>query len=310
MESVPGQGSEFTVTLPVVHAAKEREPGIPERKITDGDISAELAAAEEPAATGTDDRPLLLIIDDNPDIRAMVRELLGDDYSAIEAGDGKEGMRLAAKYVPDLIICDVMMPGVDGLECCRNIKGELSTSHIPVLMLTACSMDEQRIQGYESGADGYLSKPFSARMLRMRCRNLIENRRRIKNLLKPGAENVDSNRPAPGGDMDNEFYSRFLSLVSAKMGNPDLNIDSIAAELGLGRSQFYRKIKSLTNYSPVELLRKLRLEKARELLASTSRTISEIAYEVGFTAPAYFTRVYREAYGETPTALRSRLGMV
>ena len=226
---------------------------------------------------------------------------------------------MASKYVPDLIICDVMMPVMDGLEFCRRIKQEITTSHIPVLMLTACTMDEQRTEGYESGADGYLAKPFTSRMLIMRCRNLIENRKRITHITNPAASTdkpspasatLPKRNPATGvPDIDNEFYARFVELTNAELGNPDLNIDSLAAKLGIGRSQFYRKIKALTNYSPVELLRKMRLAKAREMLTATERSISEIAYEVGFSAPAYFTRVFRETYGESPSEMRERLGI-
>lgn len=209
-----------------------------------------------------------------------------------------------------------MMPVMDGLECCRRIKSEVSTSHIPVLMLTACSMDEQRIQGYESGADGYLSKPFNSKMLRMRCANLIDNRKRIKNIFsaqvsRPAEPSVAKPDRAPKTplDIDNDFYARFAALVEEEMGNADLNIDALAGKLGLGRSQFYRKIKSLTNYSPVELLRKMRLAKAKELLQSTEKSISEIAYEVGFSTPAYFTRVFRETFQEAPSEMRARLGI-
>lgn len=209
-----------------------------------------------------------------------------------------------------------MMPVMDGLECCRRIKEEITTSHIPVLMLTACSMDEQRIQGYESGADGYLSKPFNSKMLRMRCENLIENRKRIRNILSPENEKtakMDTVNSCSVSklslDIDNDFYAKFVTLVNEEMGNSDLNIDTLAGKLGLGRSQFYRKIKSLTNYSPVELLRKMRLTRARDLLTSTDKSISEIAYEVGFSAPAYFTRVFREMFDESPSEMRTRLGM-
>jgi len=309
-----GKGSRFTVTLPIRHVENCVEATDAARAVPDSEIAAELGEIDIEKVDNDDSRPLLLIIDDNDDIRTMVRELLGGEYRIIEAGNGREGIRLSVKYVPDLIICDVMMPVMDGLECCRRIKSEVSTSHIPVLMLTACSMDEQRIQGYESGADGYLAKPFNTKMLRMRCANLIDNRARIRELWgsKHGSVKPDTssaNRPTPiGTEIDNEFYGRFIDIVRDELGNADLNIDGIASKLGIGRSQFYRKIKALTNYSPVELLRKLRLEKARELLTSTDRTVSEIAYEVGFSAPAYFTRVYREAYGETPTELRERIG--
>ena len=317
-ESVLGKGSLFKVTLPVRHVAET--PENPECNITQSDVSAELERVEftdegqpVPAVDDSDSRPLLLVIDDNSDIRVLVSRLLGDEYRIITAANGKEGVRMAAKYVPDLIVCDVMMPVMDGLECCRIIKEEVSTSHIPVLMLTACTMDEQRVQGYDSGADGYVSKPFSSSVLKSRCRNLVLNRKRIKELwgsseptastAKAGSKQV----PAGGGDIDNEFYSRFLELLRADMGNPDLSVDTLAASMGLGRSQFYRKIKALTNYSPVELIRRIRLGEARNMLTTTEKSISEIAYEVGFSTPAYFTKCYREEFGETPSELRERL---
>lgn len=222
---------------------------------------------------------------------------------------------MAARYVPDLIICDVMMPVMDGLECCRYIKNEVSTSHIPVLMLTACSMDEQRIQGYDSGADGYLSKPFNINVLKSRCSSLIANRKRIKDLWlsrpselsKDSPEKTTVTNSLPTDDIDNEFYNRFLKILNEGMGNPELNVDMIASKMGLERSQFYRKIKALTNYAPVELIRRLRLQRGRELLISTEKTIGEIAYETGFSTPAYFTKCYRDAYGETPSQVRNKL---
>lgn len=318
VESTLGKGSKFTVRIPVRHVGRVENEAIP-RVITDSDLNSELGEIHIDALNADVDKPLLLVIDDNADIRNLIKELLANDYQIVEAQNGKEGIRLASKYVPDLIICDVMMPVMDGLECCRRIKEEITTSHIPVLMLTACSMDEQRIQGYESGADGYLSKPFNSKMLRMRCENLIENRKRIKNVFDTSntvvtdVSNAKAKKDEPSdsgpNDIDNEFYARFVGLINKEMSNPDLNIDTLAAKMGIGRSQFYRKIKALTNYSPVELLRKFRLTKARELLSSTEKSISEIAYEVGFSAPAYFTRVFRELFGESPSDLRSRLGI-
>ena len=312
VESILGVGSKFTVTLPVVHV-EECMPADTDNLITKADVNAELDRLEEVDRTTTagTELPLLLVIDDNADIRRMIGELLKDEYNIVTASDGREGVRLAAKYVPDLIICDVMMPVMDGLECCRIIKDEVSTSHIPVLMLTACSMDEQRARGYDSGADGYLSKPFNSAVLKSRCRNLIDNRKRIKNLWSSnGGGDVkakERNASVPVNDVDSEFYSKVLDIMKKEMGNPDLNVDSLVSMMGLGRSQFYRKIKALTNYSPVELLRNLRLKQAREMLTTTEKTIGEIAYEVGFSSPAYFTRCYREAFDETPTELRERI---
>lgn len=311
VESTLNEGSVFTVTVPVRHVAGT--VAAPGKSIGDGDAEAELDNIES-SVSFADDKPIVLVIDDNRDIQRLVGELLGAEYNIITASNGKDGVRMAARYVPDLIVCDVMMPVMDGLECCRHIKKEVSTSHIPVLMLTACSMDEQRVQGYESGADGYLSKPFDSNVLRSRCRSLIENRKRIKDLWlsRPGAVGTPvtpkSDLSLPASDIDNEFYDRFLGIFMAGMGNPDLNVDMLASEMGLERSQFYRKIKSLTNYAPVELMRRLRLRRGRELLLKTGKTIGEIAYEIGFSTPAYFTKCYRDAYGETPSQVRTRFG--
>ena len=204
------------------------------------------------------------------------------------------------------------MPVMVGLECCLLIKNEVLTSHIPVLMLTACSMDEQRVQGYNSGADGYVSKPFNAEVLCSRCESLIANRKRIKELwskesTKATTRSMTEVKAATPGDLDDEFYQRFLGIFNSQIGNSDLGVDTIASAMGLERSQFYRKIKALTNYAPVELIRRLRLKQARTLLLTTQKTISEIAYETGFSTPAYFAKCYRDAYGVTPSEARAKM---
>ena len=315
-ESELGSFCRFTVTLPIRHLEEGNTIQSEVPVLSASEVDTELGSVEQKPAAIRPDDPLLLVIDDNEDIRCLISVLMKDEYNVIGARDGKEGLHLATKYVPDLIICDVMMPVMDGLECCRRLKEELSTSHIPVLMLTACSLDEQRAQGYESGADGYLSKPFNSQVLKIRCHNLVENRKRIKALWKetksglPEQKEHEIPKPTLSGDVENQFYARFLEVVKAEMGNAELSVDQLAASMGLGRSQFYRKIKALTNCSPVELLRNLRLKRARELLLTTDKSVSEIAYEVGFSAPAYFTRCYREAYHETPTDLREKTGAV
>lgn len=310
VESTLNVGTEFTVKLPVRHVSETVAEA--DRTIAREDAGAELDNIESDF-TFDDNKPLVLIIDDNRDIQKLVGELLASDYNIIAAPNGREGVRLAARYVPDLIICDVMMPVMDGLECCRRIKEEVSTSHIPVLMLTACSLDEQRVEGYESGADGYLPKPFNSSVLKSRCASLIANRKRIKDLWQSGPFPVTSDRRPKAieslgtTDVDSDFYRRFLNILMKEIGNQDLNVDMIASKMGLERSQFYRKIKSLTNYAPVELIRRLRLQRGRELLLTTDRTVAEIAYETGFSTPAYFTKCYRDAYGETPSQARANL---
>lgn len=318
--SEPGKGSVFTVSLPLRHVADKAEDMT--GGITDSDVTAELARVESPLLPETpsapdlegNDLPLLLVIDDNEDILVMISQLLSDTYRVITASNGADGVRLAARYVPDIVVCDVMMPVMDGLECCRRIKEEVSTSHIPVLMLTACSMDEQRVQGYESGADGYLSKPFDAAVLRARCESLVENRRRIREVwmngspeIRPAVRRIPAQVSGAPSPIDSDFYNRFLEIFRLRMGDADVSVDALAAEMGLGRSQFYRKIKALTNFSPVELIRTIRLKEGRNMLLSTEKTVSEIAYATGFSTPAYFTKCYREAYGETPSETRSGL---
>ncbi len=311
VESSLGKGSVFAVTLPVVH--NSRSIVVPEKSTDRQDVWAELDIVNT-SITFDETKPLVLIIDDNKDIQKLVGELLNADYNIITASNGRAGLRMAAKYVPDLIICDVMMPVMDGMECCRCLKNEITTSHIPVLMLTACNMDEQRVQGYDSGADGYLSKPFKSEVLKSRCSSLIINRKRIKKLWQSPSDATCRKKDVVASlsfvtvsDIDNEFYNRFLKIFREEMGNPDINVDWIASKMGLERSQFYRKIKSLTNYAPVELMRNLRLKQGRILVMTTEKNVSEIAYETGFSTPAYFTKCYRDAFGETPSESRNNL---
>ena len=311
--STPGKGSNFAIELPIRHVTTTS--ALPPRKIDETTVSDEL----EPIAdshTFDENKPLVLIVDDNKDMQTLVGELLSADYNILTASNGKAGLRLAVKNVPDLIVCDNMMPVMDGLELCRRVKAEVTTSHIPVLMLTACSMDEQRAQGYESGADGYLSKPFDSRVLRSRCHSLIEGRKRVQQLWQgpapvrveeAGKANTPSRNKIPATDIDDEFYQRFLTIFKEEMSCPNLNVDQLAAKMNLERSQFYRKIKALTGHAPVELIRRLRLENARALLLTTELSVGEIAYKIGFSSPAYFTKCYREAYDETPSQVRSRL---
>ena len=202
------------------------------------------------------------------------------------------------KYVPDAIICDVMMPIMDGMECCRRLKSEIQTSHIPIMMLTAYAMDEQKIQGYECGADSYITKPFSAQMLKVRLRNLIENRHRLQTFF---GDQTSPTQKTPLNETDKGFVEKLRRLIETNMANADVSVEDLGEQIGLSRTQLYRKTKALTGYSPNELLRIARLKKAAALLASTEKTISEITYEVGFSSPSYFTRCYKDYFGESPT---------
>lgn len=306
VESDEKQGTVFTVDLPVRTCEVSSLEDSSATSVSEvSPLNNAVPVEEEELEKNYDSsKPSVLIIDDNADIRLYVHGLLHADYAVIEAADGSEGIRKAMKYVPDLIISDVMMPGIDGVECCRRLKSELQTCHIPVILLTACSLDEQRIQGYDGGADSYISKPFSSQLLLARVRNLIDSHRRLKQFFGDGQALAKEDVC----DMDKEFVEKFKALIDEKMGDSGLNVEDLGKDMGLSRVQLYRKIKSLTNYSPNELLRIARLKKAASLLASSDMTVSEIGYEVGFSSPSYFAKCYKELFGESPTDLLKRKG--
>ena len=247
---------------------------------------------------------VVLVIDDNQDVRDYVKSLLEGHYTVMEAANGSEGLKSAIANVPDVIICDVMMPVMDGMECCRRLKAEPRTSHIPVMMLTAYSMDEQKIKGYECGADSYISKPFSSELLMARLRNLIENRNRLKDFF--GDKVTTSTTPL--ADADKGFVEKLRRLIEENMGDAGFSVEDMGEKIGFSRVQLYRKAKALTGYTPNELLRIARLNKANAIIKTAAgKSISEIAYEVGFSSPSYFTKCYKEFFGENPTeVLRKR----
>lgn len=303
-DSVEGKGTVFTVDIPMTVVEEPSADLVQEPRITQQTVVEELEDMETEEQIPDENKECILIIDDNADVRDYVKSLLKEEYTVIEAPDGRAGLKKAMKYVPDAIICDVMMPVMDGLECCRKLKTELQTSHIPVMLLTACSLDEQRIQGFECGADSYISKPFNSKLLLVRLRNLMDNHKRLKQFF--GDKTTLSKESV--SDVDKGFVDRFRELIEENLADSELSVEDLGGKMGLSRVQLYRKIKALTNYSPNELVRIARLKKAASLLASSEKTISEITYEVGFTSPSYFTKCYKEYFGESPTDFLKRRG--
>lgn len=299
VDSTEGKGTAFTIDLPVVEVAGQE---LQRPQATQVTAMAELADVETDEAVPADDKECILVIDDNADVRAYVRSILAEHYTVLEATDGRAGLKKAMKYVPDAIVCDVMMPVMDGLECCRRLKTEVQTSHIPVMLLTACSMDEQRMEGFECGADSYIAKPFDSRLLMVRLRNLIDNRKRLQQIF---GDHTTPSKEAPG-DVDRDFMGRLHQLIDKHLADADLSVEELGCKMGMSRVQLYRKVKALTNYSPVELLRIARLKRAASLLASSDKTVAEITYEVGFTSPSYFTKCYKEYFGEAPSDFLKR----
>ena len=254
---------------------------------------------------------LLLIVDDNDDIRTYLRTILEKRYQLIEAANGQAGLEMACKEVPDLIISDVMMPVMNGLEFCQRVKSDVATSHVPVILLTARALSQHQVEGYESGADAYITKPFQPEVLMARVDNLLRQRQKLRELWSGTTHQEVPTKPESieGSSTLNvreeAFIQRFRDVVTKQMSNSDLSVEDIGSELNLSRVQLYRKIKALTGQSPVELTRHIRLKRGRDLLETTDMTISEIAYKVGFTAPSYFTKCFKDEFGILPGELRN-----
>ena len=251
----------------------------------------------------TDELPNILIVEDNDDMRRYLRTLLADRFYVLEACDGQSGLRLARESVPDLIVSDVMMPVMDGLQLCKHLKEDFITSHIPVILLTARSEERQQMEGYESGADAYLTKPFSADLLVSRIYNLLDNRRQLRHLFDNSKQDQ-----APADvkltTQDKLFMDQLKEAINSNMANPNLKMDELGEQLGISRVQLYRKVKTLTGLSPVELLRQMRLQKGKVLLNTTTKTVAEIAYEVGFNSSSYFANCFKKQFGKLPMEFR------
>ncbi len=245
-------------------------------------------------------KPTILVIDDNNDIRQYEHTLLQDDYIVLEAADGKEGLDIAKKEVPDLVICDVMMPVMDGLEFTQNLKTHTATSHIPVIMLTAKNLEEHRAEGYEHGADSYITKPFHSKVLLARIENLLKQRKLLKHLFQGTLEAEQEIADSHLEDRDKQFVKQLHAIIQKNLSDSEFGVEDIGKQIGLSRVQLYRKVKAMTGSSVVDLLRKARLAKAKRLLESRSMSVSEVAYDVGFSAPSYFTKCFKDEYGMLP----------
>ncbi len=267
-------------------------------------IKAEQSKETFSLETSGADVPTLLIVDDNADIRTLLKTILQPYYQLLEASDGQEGLRIANEQVPDLIVSDVMMPVMNGLEFCQQIKTDFVTSHIPVILLTARALNKHQIEGYESGADAYITKPFQADLLLVRINNLLKSRLQLRQLWSSNEQKEDKAEIPKNEVKEDAFILRFKAVVEEKMSDSDLSIEDIGAEMNLSRVQLYRKVKALTGCSPVDLLRKARLSEAQQMLMNSDLSVSEIAYKVGFASPSYFTKCFKEEYGKVPGEVR------
>ena len=244
-------------------------------------------------------QPTILFTDDNDDVCQMARMLLETHYRVLTAPNGVVALQMAELNIPDLVVSDVMMPQMNGLELCSRLKQSTATSHIPVILLTAQTLDEQRIAGYEHGADAYITKPFSVPLLLARIHNLLQSRKQLKQVFGGADELAKEEISTP----DKEFVSKIRSEIHRNISNNDFGVEQLGAAVDLSRVQLYRKVKALTGLSPVELIRATRVNRARKLIEGGATSVSEVAYQVGFTSPSYFTKCFKDQFGVSPMEL-------
>ncbi len=316
--STVGQGTQFTILLPFGKAHLQDEDIVEQeaahplaaKKTNLAPDPDEIERAYEPLpgtlafsdSEGVTEENILLLVEDNSDMRAFLRAQLADRYKVVEAADGQQGVEKAIELIPDLIISDVMMPGMDGLQLCDTLKNDERTSHIPIILLTAKADVESRLEGLERGADAYLAKPFNRAELLIRSRKLLELRQRLRERyasLQPPEPVEDK-----GLQIEDAFLQKARRLVESHLSDIDLDMGRLSQSLGMSRSQVYRKVKALTGRSPSVFIRAIRLERAKELLQTTDMNVTEVAYEVGFSTLAYFSDAFLEAFGVRPSELR------
>lgn len=311
VNSTEGVGTTFTITLPLAAgkvgplppSAQTREQASPAEfdfRAAEVAITSVTPIDDDTTRMATDE--VLLIIDDNPDIRAYVRSIFEPDYQVMEAVDGQDGLDKATQTLPDVVICDLMMPRLDGFGFCRALKAQSVTSHIPVVMLTAKATTPDRIEGFELGADDYLTKPFNRVELHARVRNLVQQRQRLYHWFgKDRKENNDQLKPAALPPAEQLFVDRLATAVNQRLDDTTFTVEDLAGAVHLGRVQLHRKLKAVANTTATQFIRDIRLAKAAELLSEGKLSVTQVAYSVGFDNLSYFAKVFQEKYGSLPS---------
>ncbi len=333
VESAPGFGTTFVVSLPLGNAHLKPEQivsdsglrisdtgsQVPDYSFVDISTSPSTDFRKQPAFAGIVDLPdqdkseirhpkseFILIVEDNADMRTFIGESLQGGYRLVEAANGEEGFIKAQEYIPDLIITDVMMPRVDGYEMTRRIRQDQVTCHIPIIMLTAKAAEEDKFEGLEQGVDAYLTKPFNKKELQIRVRKLIELRQQLRQ--QAGTKAVLAPAKIEASSLDQQFLQRLQEIIEENLENEDFTVDDLAAQAGVGQRQLQRKLKALTDSSPQQCIRSMRLQRARQLLEQGAGTVSEIAFRVCYGTVAAFSEAFREEFGEPPSAVKPKKG--
>ena len=321
VHSVPGQGSAFTVTLPLGRNQFRAEEIILPSAIPPASQPASLSlpfakgatasagngGMQEPSEAGPEKKAvqnheIILVIDDNADLRSYIRQQLQGQYRVLEAADGATGVELAREAIPDLVISDVMMPKMDGYDLCRAIKTDAKTSHIPIILLTARAEQQDKLEGLQTGADAYLTKPFDADELLVRVRNLIDIRRKLRERFSTAT--TITPREVASNSLDQQFLENVIDSIETHLGEEDFGIDTLCREVAMSERQLRRKLRALINQSPARFIRTYRLQRANRLLQQGAGTVSDIAFQVGFGSTAYFSKCFREQFGVTPSEMK------
>ncbi|MBX3252588.1 MAG: response regulator [Chitinophagaceae bacterium] len=299
VKSAPGEGTAFTVWLPQKTAA----PALHAELMEDQEIvmhTTEETDMEEAGGEKTGKRKgSVLVVDDNDDIRFYIKDNLRMNYTVYEAANGAEGWKKAQDFLPDIVISDIMMPEMNGVELCHKIKNNTHTSHIPVILLTARTAEEQKLEGFESGANDYITKPFSFEMLQSRIKNLLAHREAVRRLFQKQIEV----QPKEIGvtPVDEAFIRRSIEVVESRISEAEFSVEDLSREMLMSRVALYKKLLSLTGKSPLDFIRTIRMKRAAQMMTKTQKSVSEIAYEVGFNNPKYFAKFFRKEFGMSPT---------
>lgn len=299
-ENIPEGGARFTILLPYKEEVVRSETS--STMVEEDSRGAAVAPDETLREEST--LPKLLLVDDNEDVRIFLSTKLKDQYKILQAEDGVAGLEIALKEIPDMILSDVMMPRMDGIEMSKSIKEDIRTSHIPIILLTAKSGEESKLEGLTAGVDDYTTKPFNFSILSVKMHNLIEAQKRKQTLFGEQIR-IEPSKIAVSS-LDEKLINKALEYTETNISNPDFSVEELSRELGMSRVHLYKKLSSLTGKTPIEFIRVIRLKRAAQLLEESQMTVSEIAYEVGFNNPKYFRKYFKEEFGVLPSQYGSR----
>ncbi|MBN2640003.1 MAG: response regulator, partial [Bacteroidales bacterium] len=309
VESVEGKKTTFTVRLPLgdMHLNRDekvsddvQKPIMHEQLVYNKIyLNPEITDQETGKEPVSSERPRILLVEDDSEVRSYIKECLEETYEILEAPNGKVALEMIDEEEPDLIVSDIMMPEMDGLELTHQLKNDLKTCHIPIILLTAKSSLEQRLEGLEEGADSYIPKPFSKEHLQIRIRKLLELRKKIHDRYK--SQYAVEEEPTDISRLDKKFLNKVSKIVEDNLQKDEFTVEELSDLVGLSRVQIYRKIKKLTGMSVSEYVRMVKLKASLELIKTSGKSMSEIAYEVGFSSPSYFAQCFKKQFGISPS---------